>query len=293
MRNFFCICTLIALLCGVSFAEDVDSSAYTNSQKEGWWWGKYVEPEEKKDEEQKKDEVQKATQPVSPSAQSWPTMAELKNLPPKEIGKLLDRARDLAVQYPNEENVTRYYDIQDVARRKSMAFMNTSMYVWQKHPELNSQTDYPLTLPGRNAMTRDTVEEVQSEIQAAQNDFALIYFYADGCPYCVAQDDILNFFIRQYGWPIQKVAITANPKLAAMLGVDKTPSLVLIKNGSQDFIPVSSGVVAMSELEDKVYKGIRLMTGKITPEEFSTYDREKGGPFDVNASVDHGKANEK
>jgi conjugal transfer pilus assembly protein TraF len=213
-------------------------------------------------------------------------------MPPKEIGKVLGEARDLAVQYPTENNVTRYYDYQDVTRRKSMAFMNTSMYVWQKHPELNSATDYPLTTPGRNAMTLATSEEVQSEIRSAGDEFALLYFYAPGCKFCVAQDDILNFFIQKYGWPIQRMELAANQKLATMLGIDRTPSLVLIKNGSKDFIPVSAGVVAASELEEKVYRGIRLMRGEITPEEFSIYDREKGGPFDVNAPVKYGKTNE-
>ena len=287
MKAFFFL-LLLLFVTSVALAEDVDlNNSYTDSDKIGWWWGKYVEPEEKKEDDKK----QQVPTIVAPLPQSWPTMQDLKNMPPKELGKVLEQARDFAVQYPTEDNVTRYYDMQDVARRKSVAFMNTSMYVWQKHPELNSATDYPLTTPGRSAMTRDTLEEVTSEIQSAQDEFALLYFYAPGCPYCVAQDDILNFFIQKYGWPIQREELGANQKLAALLGVERTPSLVLIKNGSKDFIPVSAGVVAMSELEEKVYRGIRLMRGEITPEEYSIYDREKGGPLDVNAPVKYGKAN--
>lgn len=297
MKTFFCILALIVCT-SVAIAADnnqtpVDNDSYTNSSKEGWWWGKYVAPEEKKEEKRDDDKKQQVTVTVAPLQQSWPTLEELKNMPPKEMGKVLGEARDLAVQYPTEGNVTRYYDYQDVYRRKGLAFMNTSMYVWQKHPELSTSTDYPLTTPGRNAMTRDTKEEVELSIRAAQNDFALLYFYAPGCKYCEAQEGILKFFTTKYGWQIQPEEISANQKLAARLGVDRTPSLVLIKNGSDDFIPVSSGVVAVPELEDNLFRGIRFMSGEITPEEYSVYDREKGGPFDVNAplKINSGVAN--
>lgn len=280
MKTLFCI-LLLMFLAAVALAEDATvHDYYDNSEKRGWWWGKYKAPEDKQEDEKKNNE--------KPKQQPRPSIEELNSMPPKQLGEVLQQARELAVQRPSEDDVTWYYVVQDVARRKSLAFMNVSEYVWQKHPELNSVAAYPITAPGQDAMVRQTRDEVESEIRSAQTGFALLYFYAPGCPYCEAQDGILKFFVSKYGWHIQALELGANQKLAASLGIDMTPSLALIKNGSKDFMPVSAGVVSLSEIEDKLYRGIRLLRREITPEEYSVYDREKGGPFDVNAS---GKGN--
>lgn len=286
MKTIFYVLALM-LFAALASAEDSGlHDYYTDGEKRGWWWGKYKAPYEQQAEEKKdSDKTQNDPLRVVPSQQhSRPTVEELKNMPPKQLGEILQQAREIAVQTPSENNVLWYYTVQDVVRRKSLAFMNVSEYVWQKHPELNAGTAYPVAAPGQSAMVRQTREEVESAIRLAQNDFALLYFYAPGCPYCEAQDGILQFFVTKYGWQIQFVEIGANRRLAASLGIDTTPSLVLIKNGSKDFIPVSEGVVSLTEIEDKLYRGIRLLQGEITPEEYSIYDREKGGPFDVNAT---------
>ena len=59
-----------------------------------------------------------------------------------------------AVMSPTEANVREYYSIQDIARRKSLAFANVTAAVMQKHPELSLAKDYPTATPGRSALTR-------------------------------------------------------------------------------------------------------------------------------------------
>jgi conjugal transfer pilus assembly protein TraF len=37
----------------------------------------------------------------------------------------------------------------------------------------------------------------------------------------------------------------------------------------------------MAEIEEKIYRGMRLLKGEITPEEYSLYEFQRGGSFDV------------
>ncbi|MDP2103361.1 MAG: hypothetical protein Q8K26_00375, partial [Candidatus Gracilibacteria bacterium] len=50
--------------------------------------------------------------------------------------------------------------------------------------------------------------------------------------------------------------------------------------GKENYIPVASGVVALDELEQTLYRSIRLLNGQITPQEYSVYDFQKGGGLD-------------
>ena len=60
-----------------------------------------------------------------------------------------------------------------------------------------------------------------------------------------------------------------------------TPTLILIQKGNQDYLPVSAGVISADEIEDKAYRAVRLLKGDISPEEYSLYEFQKGGGFDV------------
>jgi len=42
-------------------------------------------------------------------------------------------------------------------------------------------------------------------------------------------------------------------------------------------------VASLAEIEEKLYRGIRLLKNEITPEEYSLYEFQRGGAFDVRA----------
>ena len=69
--------------------------------------------------------------------------------------------------------------------------------------------------------------------------------------------------------------------MAARLGVDRTPSLVLIKKGNERFIPISSGVTTLEDIEDRLYRGIKFLEGQTTPQNWGLYDFQKGGGYDT------------
>ena len=55
---------------------------------------------------------------------------------------------------------------------------------------------------------------------------------------------------------------------------------MLIYRNSMDFFPVSVGLSAVDEIEERIYRGIRLLSGESSPESYSLYEFERGGKMD-------------
>jgi conjugal transfer pilus assembly protein TraF len=77
------------------------------------------------------------------------------------------------------------------------------------------------------------------------------------------------------------VDIDARPDLAERFEVKMTPYLMLIYRNAGDYFPVSIGVSTLEEIEDRVFRGIRLLSGEVSPETYTLYDFQRGGKLDV------------
>ena len=254
-----------------------NGKAYYGDAKRGWWWYEKI-PLEKKEPEKKTEDGKKRSPHLSDYA-----MEELWNMYPDDFQAVLMAFQKKAVQVPSENNVREYYVVQDIARRKSLAFANASAAVMQKYPDLSVAADYPITAPGRNAAVSQRTEEIESRIRGAREEFALIYFSSAGCPYCAEEGSILGRFVEKYGWDIREIDAEREPAVSSVFGIETTPTLLLVYRGNSDHITISAGVASLAEIEEKLYRGIRLLKNEITPEEYSLYEFQRGGAFDVRA----------
>ncbi|MFY9270812.1 MAG: conjugal transfer protein TraF [Candidatus Manganitrophaceae bacterium] len=248
----------------------------------GWYWYEpEPSPEEKKEEQ---SAGKKKEERVLPSLKDYP-IERLWKMHPDDFQPLLMAFQKKAVQDPTVENVHEYYVVQDVARRKALAFTNVSTFVIQRYPELSVQKDSPIAVPGINARVRQQQGEIEATIRQGQQDYALLYFFSPYCEYCKEQNNILKFFLEKYGWEIRTIDITRDDRASSRFGVRAVPALSLISRKSQEHIPVSVGLSSFSEIEDRLYRGMRLLSGTIRPEEYSLYDFQRGGAFDVLAPL--------
>ena len=256
-----------------------NGKAYYGDAKRGWWWYEKI-PLEKKEPEKKTEDGKKRSPHLSDYA-----IEELWNMYPDDFQAVLMAFQKKAVQVPSENNVREYYVVQDIARRKSLAFANATAAVMQKYPDLSVAADYPITAPGRNAAVSQRTEEVESRIRGAREEFALIYFSSAGCPYCAEEGSILGRFVEKYGWDIREIDAEREPAVSSVFGIETTPTLLLVYRGNSDHITISAGVASLAEIEEKLYRGIRLLKNEITPEEYSLYEFQRGGAFDVKAPL--------
>lgn len=258
----------------LSLSASASASYYTDSAT-GWWWYQ-KEPEKQAEKPARKKKPAKP----APSLKDY-TYEQIWEMHPDQFQEFAEALKKKAVQKPSEENVKEYFEVQEIARKKALAFSNVAQFVWQKYPELTTKKDYPITTPGNLARIAQINEERQRVLRDNRDDFALIYFQQPNCSYCDEQSRILDWFTNETGWTVKRVNIQENPGLVAKFSVEITPTLILIQKGNQDYLPVSAGVISADEIEDKAYRAVRLLKGDISPEEYSLYEFQKGGGFDV------------
>ncbi|MFZ2631382.1 MAG: conjugal transfer protein TraF [Desulfosalsimonadaceae bacterium] len=241
------------------------SPSFYKAKKQGWYW--YQKDPEKNQRKESKRKL--------PKLEDY-TTEQLWDMHPDDFQELLNNFMKKAVQAPDEKNVMDYLIVQDIARRKSLAFASVMSYVDQKNQELGTQSVYPVTAPGQSALVSMRVREQEETIASGREQFALIMFTRQGCDFCESQKSILEFFINKYAWPVRTVDIDAYPDMGARFDVTMTPTLIMVDKQSGKSIPISVGVISMSDLALKLYRSIRYMRGEITPQQWFMHDFEKG-----------------
>lgn len=262
---------------------------YKDSDMPGYWWNKDPAENESAPEQKpqptpetklpdKRDAKDAKKEPRFPKMSDYTTQ-ELYDMYPDQFSELLVDFKKEAVQHPTVDNVSSYMRMQDIARRKSEAFENAWQLSLLQHPELSLEKDYPTSGPGKEASNSIANTAIDQMVHNAPRNFGLIYFYQDGCKYCEAEAKVLSYIITR-GWQVKKINIKEHPDQAAQFNVTVTPTLLLVKQGDQRFLPMSYGVITYTDLAQKIYNGVEYLNGEISPEQFGMREDQRGGGFD-------------
>ena len=272
-------------------AQDIEDPKFYEKQKEGWFWYHDPTAETEGEQSQESTQVQKLQQPENRYRGTDLEQVSLEamwKMYPDDFQELLDHVQNLAVQAPTEENTLRYLVMQDVARRKALAYTNSAMYVTQKYGNLfNVNQVYPTSKPGVTARVQMQNQEIGQTIVDARVNHALIYFTSPTCGFCEKQNGILAYFVDKYGWTIKPVDISRQPGISARFGIETTPTLLLIKKGLENYMTVSVGVVTLTELERKLYRAVRYLQGETRDDNFLMYEFQKGSAFDATSILNN------
>jgi conjugal transfer pilus assembly protein TraF len=243
------------------------STAQADDEKRGYWWKKEPPPAD-------------TTPPAHPDLPPPPSEEVLQNMHPADFAKLLDDYKDYALWKMEPQPVTWYYQLQDVARRRSRAFMNVTETVMLEHPDLNMNTVYPTNNAGQAARNAERENSVAARLALERERAALILLTRPSCGFCEAQRAILKHFQQRHGWEIKEINIEAAPQAVARFGTDYTPTTLVIFRGSSDWMPVAVGVESVPRVEESVVRAVRLIRGETTPQQFSVQDFQDGTPLD-------------
>ena len=258
-----------------ALADDNDVNFY-KEKKTGWWWYQDPKPEIKNKEE---DKFNLKPVKIMPSIMGIPDET-LWNLHPDQFQELLLELQKKAVQNPTESTMADYTRMLDMARRKSVIFANASVLYVQQHPEYDVAAADPITTPGRVATTKQTAQDIEDKINWAAGNYGIIYFYSPECQYCEAQTPILKYFVDKYKWEIQPYDTKTDSKVAEAFNVTVTPTILIVGRKNGEYLIVSSGVISLPDMEERIYRGIRLLEGETSVENYSTYDYQTGGALD-------------
>lgn len=231
-----------------------DAGFYEKSRQGFYWYEQTLSDED--------EEVFK-----QPKADSF-TYNDLWMLNPERFKIVLKDRFDLAIQTPTEENVYRYIEIQDVAKRKSMAFAGVMGMVTQLNPQFRDNNITTMPNAGRKTYYQIKNKQRDELLTNSTDEFALIVFESPGCGYCEAQRPIIEAFQANNGWNVKYLDIYENRKLVERYGIDITPTIMLLSRSSQKLIPISKGVVTLAELEGRIDRTVRYLSGETVPEQW-------------------------
>lgn len=253
---------------------------FFSDQKRGWWWYEKEPVKPEKAEEKEESRIR-----IGIDLDNY-TDQDLWNMYPDDFQKLLKIVLKQAVQEPSVKNVKDYLTMQDISKRKSMVFANVVGYVGQMNPDFSVNEVYPATAPGKRALTAMQLDEKNNIIRESRSRYALIMFSQAECRFCQSQSEILAYFEDYFDWPVRNIDTNRQPNIATRFNVEKVPQIIIVSKETGDYMPVSVGVISMNELKDRIYRSIRMMEGKINPEQWYIHDFEKNTSMDPLKVVD-------
>jgi conjugal transfer pilus assembly protein TraF len=246
---------------------------YYQKKEEGWWWKEPITADS-------------AQAPKPPAPQFVPggaiTPSESpRPLSPAWLREQLPRYRDLAVENPTPENVRAYFYLQQYAMNLAERFADTAQQVVLSDPWLDENSRRPISSYGGqvfDAVARQGMESVARKIASTAGVW---YFYRSDCPYCAAENPVLERLQERIGLAVLPIALDgrAMPEgafanfvpdrgHAEQLHVTATPTLYLVRPPGQ-FTLLSEGLLTDDALLDRMVQ-VAHAAGWITEEEYQS-----------------------
>ena len=223
--------------------------SYWLRQQEGWFWYRDPTP---------------APAPPAPAAPE-------KDRRPRELiefeamQKRLDELKKVAVMNPSDANMKAYMGYQRFVMDKSAFFADS----WQRLVWTTPELDYSLSGRPTNSFAIDSFDadllgKQTSAIRALAKTHGLFFFFRSDCPYCHKFAPVLKRFEADYGLTVYPVSLdggglpdypsaTTDNGIAAKLEVRVVPAVFLAVPGQREITPIGYGVMAESELAERIY----------------------------------------
>lgn len=243
-----------------------DPKPFYSTKEEGFYF--YKENKILKIKKERDKSVREGRKPAKK------TLEELWNMFPDDFHRYERKALKYAVYTANPEDVELYLKVLEVAKMKSEQFANVVSFVGYQKPELYMKENYtfPTNATGIRAHFRKRNADIRSVIEKNKHEYGLIILTQASCEACKEQKDVLDYFYNRYQWLIQDYDISKKPYLTEKFKVSSTPTIILISKKSKKTQIVSAGIITLEQLENNIYKGIKILSGARTPQMFNMYD---------------------
>ena len=242
-----------------------------------WWedtpWGKpdrgfnwYPDNQTKKADKQAENEQKKKK-----------TIYEMSEL--EDIRKELEIIKGRAVVNPTEENVLEFLRAQNFVMDKSSTFADVSRRVVWANPDVNYNARSPVASFARSNERERKEKQKREMLAALSKTHGILYFGKSDCNYCRDQAPVLKAFSMDTGMEILPITLDGKPLFmfpdskpdnglsiiaSRGEGIEIVPSVNLVERSSNRIIPLGSGVVAASDISER----IRVLTSTIPGQEF-------------------------
>lgn len=236
-------CAALVVLTQLAHAACPIGNEWFCDAQRGWYWHEVpAEPSPERD----------AAQPAPSKPLPDPrTMAGLK--------AALAKAKEDWLEHPTAESSARLQGLMMVLVERGQRAGEAMREAQQIHPYLTAAWQRPQNTVGANAMDDAAKANTHRVVENLSRSAGIFFFFRSDCGYCHAQVSALNaFLLRHRSFALVPISLDGGtlpglrrkPELdrsglAAQLGVDTTPTLMVFRNG--EFQPLAQGVVDSAE----------------------------------------------
>jgi conjugal transfer pilus assembly protein TraF len=248
--------------------DGLPETSYFEDKQRGWFWYEVLpEPIKAVKLEPKMEPSKPDPQPVSVKVEESlvvPTPDQPKPLSSAWLKQNLERYLNKAIDEPSQENVAAFYYLQRVMMDKAERFTNAARYVVMSDPQLDESVRRPISTFAVNEANHQASVAADQALKAIAAKAGILFFFRSDCRYCHVQAPILAMLERSYGFKIYPVSLDGLPMpnglfsqfkidqgQAALLGVEQTPALFLMKPPKQ-IVPLSQGVLSLEEATSRI-----------------------------------------
>lgn len=245
-------------------AVDTQSISYFADKQRGWFWYEVLpEPVRKIEPTLKAAPAPHVTETQKP-AHPKPKSAEPQPLTSAWLKQNLEHYLNQAIYDPSPENVAAFYYLQRVMMDKAERFTHAARYVVMSDPQLDETVRRPVATYAANEANRQASVVAEQALKSIAAQAGILFFFRSDCPYCHVQAPILAMLENAYGFKIYPVSLDGLPMpngffsqfkhdqgQAALLGVEQTPALFLMKPPRQ-IVPLAQGALSLEEITGRI-----------------------------------------
>lgn len=233
--------------------------AYWKGREEGWFWYK-----DSADEAKPPEREQRAAKPDTRPEELVAFEA---------MQKRLEELKRIAIMRPTEETIGAFLAFQQQVTRKSALFADVAQRVVWKTPELDYATSgRPTNNFAMQVFDEELGKRQKKTLQALAPTHGLFFFFRSDCPYCHRFAPVLKRFEQENGLKVFPISLDGGslPEyptpsndngIAATLQVKSVPALFLAVPGTKQVTPIGYGVLATSDLVERIHLLTRVPAG--------------------------------
>lgn len=257
---------LLALLSGYAGAQSLDypSVWQCDANKPNWYC-----------------DIEEGVQPAATRQQPvrkdrGPGRIELKDIKTAEqLRQELKRREDLAVMDPSEQHMKDYLELWQLTQDKGSVFADSWRRVVWQNPSLDYAQKRPVNNSAIKIYDEGRLQNEEQQLRTLAREHGLIFFFRSDCPYCHAMAPTLRMLSDRYGIEVLPVSVDGQglpdfpqPRdgraQAAAWGVERVPALFIGSRQTGDRAPVGFGMMALSEIVNRIF----VLTGTRSGENF-------------------------
>ena len=186
----------------------------------------------------------------------------------EEFSKKLEELKFMMLARPTPENVRRYREKEKEMWDKAITLHQAWDMANFLYPEQADLINNPVNVHAVKFKRKLEAEGEEQKIREFAQNYELILFSKNSCPYCHEFAPVFENFAKGFGFNFEKVildSLEVNPKanyLVSKLNIDAAPTIYVVSKNGKDAFELIRGYASISELKTATYLAWKYVNDK-------------------------------